>query len=167
MWIRSAIVAALLGLALGGCDGGAAERKADPAAQPAADTPAGVTLSGARVQLPAVSGRPGAAYFTISQAAGGPRTITAVTVAMAGRSEMHETVKRGGGSAMKPLASVPLAGGETVTFAPGGRHVMLFDLDPKLRFEDDVELTVTFADGAKARVRAPVTTVQQSMEGMP
>jgi periplasmic copper chaperone A len=167
MRIGHAIVAASLALASGACDSSAPQPEASPAAAPAASAPAGIALTDARIQLPAVSGRPGAAYFTISQASGPPRTIAGVAVAMVGRTELHETIKRGTASAMKPLAAVPLEPGETVSFAPGGRHVMLFDLDPKLRFADDSELTVTFADGNKASIRAPVTTVNEMMEAKP
>ena len=49
-------------------------------------------------------------------------------------------------------------------FAPGGYHVMLFDLDPKLRFAKYAEFTVTFDGGDTASARAPVTTMQETME---
>lgn len=122
----------------------------------------GIALSDARVQLPVVSGRPGAAYFTLSQANGAPRKLVSVSVGMAGRAEMHETA----GGTMKPVKDVPLEPGKAIAFEPGGYHVMLFDLDPKLRFEKEVDLTVTLDDGEKATVKAPVTTVAEAMEHM-
>ena len=130
------------------------------------EAPPGISLSDARVQLPAVSGRPGVAYFTISQSSGPPRAIAAVSVELAGRTEMHETMKKGEAMTMQPVAAVPLESGKSVEFVPGGKHIMLFDLDPKLRFEDSVELTVTFDGGDKATARAKVATVND-MEGMP
>ena len=120
----------------------------------------GIALTDARVQLPIVSGRPGVAYFTVSQANGAPRKLTGVTVEMAGRAEMHTTE----GGAMKPVREVALQPGVTVKFEPGGRHAMLFDLDPKLRFADAVDLTVTFDDGDKTTVKAPVRTMAEQME---
>jgi len=135
------------------------------AVEAAPEAPPGVMLSDARVQLPAVSGRPGVAYFTVSQASGPPRSIAAVAVEMAGRTEMHETIKVGEAMTMRPVVAIPLESGKSVEFVPGGKHIMLFDLDPKLRFQDSVELTVTFDGGDKATARAKVTTVN-TMEGM-
>ena len=124
------------------------------------DAPPGITLSEARVQLPLVSGRPGAAYFTVSQANGAPRKVVGVSVEMAGRAEMHETK----GETMAPVKEVEIGAGKTIKFAPGGYHVMIDDLDPKLRFAKDVELTLTFDGGDKASTRAPVTTMQGQMD---
>ena len=105
------------------------------------------------------------AYWQES-ASGPPRKLVAVAVAMAGRTEMHETAKDGAMSTMKPVGDVPIASGETVRFAPGGYHVMLFDLDPRLRFEKTARLTLTFDNGDKAAVAAPVTTVGEAMGDM-
>ena len=123
------------------------------------ETP-GIALSDARVQLPIVSGRPGAAYFTLNQASGAPRKLIGVAVDLAGRAEMHETK----GGSMAPVEEVPLEPGKAVKFEPGGLHVMLFDLDPKLRFQKEVALTITLDDGGKATAQAPVTTVAETME---
>ena len=155
-----AIVAGGLALALTAC--GSNEPKPSPseAAQPSPDAPPGITLSDARIQLPLVSGRPAAAYFTVSQANGAPRKVVGVAVEMAGRAEMHET--RGG--TMAPVSEVEVGPGKTIKFAPGGYHVMLFDLDPKLRFTKGAELTVTFDGGDKASARAAVTTMADTME---
>ena len=165
---------------LGACGEAPKAPPESDAIEAAPEAPPGISLSDARVQLPAVSGRPGVAYFTVSQSSGPPRTIAAVSVEMAGRTEMHETLKLDGGKmdgakmdgakmdgamTMKPVGSVPLESGKSVEFAPGGKHIMLFELDPKLRFADSVELTVTFGGGDKATAKARVTTVND-MEGM-
>ena len=153
-------IAAVLLTALAGCGEKPAEPPAEPVATNGPDNPPGIALSDARVQLPVVSGRPGVAYFTVAQASGAPRSIAGVDVQMAGRAEMHETA----GETMKPVASVPVGPGKAVKFEPGGFHAMLFDLDPKLRFAKEVELTVTFDNGDKATARAPVSTLAAAME---
>ena len=155
---------AIVGLAMlaASCgDNASAPAPAEATPSPAASAQ-GIVLSDARVQLPVVSGRPGAAYFTLTQATGAARKLTGVTVALAGRAEMHETV----GGTMKPLSDVALTPGTTLKFEPGGKHVMLFDLDPKLRFQKEVALTVTLDDGERATAQAAVTTVAETMEGM-
>ena len=154
----SAVAAMALGLSA--CGSQAPQPEASEAAAPAPDAPPGITLSDARIQLPLVSGRPGAAYFTVSQANGAPRKVMGVAVEMAGRAEMHETK----GGTMAPVSEVEVGPGKTIKFAPGGYHVMLFDLDPKLRFAKDAELTLTFDGGDKASARATVTTMADTME---
>ena len=155
-----AIVAGGLALALTACGSNEPQPSPSEAAQPSPDAPPGITLSDARIQLPLVFGRPGAAYFTLSQANGAPRKIVGVTVEMAARAEMHQTK----GGTMVPVSEVEVGPGKTIKFAPGGYHVMLFDLDPKLRFAKNAELTVTFDGGDKASARAPVTTMADTME---
>jgi copper(I)-binding protein len=153
-------------LTLGACGEKPAEPSRPETAQAAPDNPPGIALSNAQVRLPAVSGRPGVAYFTVSQASGTPHAIAAVDVAMVGRTEMHETMKSGEASTMAPLTSVPVEPGQSVEFAPGGKHVMLFDLDPKLASAKQVELTVTFDGGDKATAKARVVSVAEGMEGI-
>ncbi|HUQ13453.1 MAG TPA: copper chaperone PCu(A)C [Novosphingobium sp.] len=126
------------------------------------DNPTGITVTDAKVQLPVVAGRPGVAYFTVSQANGAPRTIVAVEVAGAGRAEMHETMDNGGMSSMKPVARVPIEPGNSVEFAPGGRHVMLFGIDPKLRAGGETEIIVSFAEGDSATAKADIVTLAGS-----
>lgn len=155
-----AIVAAGWTLALAGCGSNEPQPSPSEVALPAPDAPPGITLSEARIQLPLVSGRPGAAYFTVSQANGAPRKVVGVAVEMTGRAEMHETK----GGTMAQVNAVEIGAGKTIKFAPGGYHVMLFELDPKLRFASEVELTLTFDGGDKASVRAPVSTMREAME---
>ena len=155
-----AIVAGGLALALASCSSDKPQPAPVDPARSSPEAPAGISLSEARVQLPLVSGRPAAAYFTLSQANGAPRTVIGVSVEMAGRAEMHRTT----GGTMAPVSEVEIGAGKTVKFEPGSYHVMLFDLDPRLRFSKDAELTVNFDGGGKAVARAPVTTMAEQME---
>jgi copper(I)-binding protein len=168
---RHGLAAAACALAalLAGCgpgsagNGPAAEASATGAS--ASATNAGIALSDARVQLPVIPGRPGAAYVTVRQASGPARTIAAVGVQGAGRSEMHQTTEENGVARMAPVDKLPLAAGQTVRFAPGGYHVMLFDLDPALKAGGTTSLTVSFADGTKASIAAPVTAAGNDAMG--
>lgn len=45
------------------------------------------------------------------------------------RVELHETTEEGGIVRMRPLDHVTIPPGETVSLAPGGKHLMLFGLD--------------------------------------
>ena len=87
--------------------------------------PTQVAVEGAWVRLPAVPGRPAAAYFTV-RGGSADATLIAVRTMSAARAELHESMANG----MRAIAAVPVPAGGSVAFAPGGRHVMLFDVDP-------------------------------------
>ena len=109
------------------------------------------------MRLPAVPGRPAAAYFTLN---GGPASdvLVRVTADYAIRAELHETVSTGGRMSMKPIARVPVPARGTVPFEPGGRHVMLYDLDPRARPGTTTLLTLTFGDGSRLYRKAFVVS---------
>jgi len=110
-----------------------------------------VTAEDVVVTLPAVAGRPGAAYFRLETSGEGVR-LTGISSAAVERVELHE-------AGMRPVATIALPPGEPLAFEPGRRHAMLFGLDPSLRPGASIALTFTF-DGARpvtaqAQVRGP------------
>lgn len=118
--------------------------------------PRELSVDNAWVRLGAVQGRPAAAYFTIH---GGPTdaTLIGVTADVAIRSEMHESMRSGSMAAMKPIASVAVPAKTDVAFAPGGRHVMLFSINPGIKPGGRrVTLTLTFSDGSRILQNADV-----------
>ena len=52
-----------------------------------------------------------------------------------------------------------LAPGETVQFARGGKHVMVFGLSPSLAAGGGAEMTLTFADGDKLSVPLKIAAI--------
>jgi copper(I)-binding protein len=119
----------------------------------ACQQPKDVSAGKAWVRLAAVPANPSAAYFTLR---GGPKdaTLTSVSTSAAVRSEMHESMNAGGVMSMAPLKLVALRAGGEVTFAPGGKHVMLYGL--KAAAGGSVPLTFTFADGKTLTTQARV-----------
>jgi hypothetical protein len=120
--------------------------------------PTEVDVDEAWVRLPAAPGRPGAGYFTVHGGAT-PRTLVRVTADYALRAEMHESMAGGGRMTMRPLADVAIPAGEEVVFEPGGRHLMLYGLDPRAKPGGSTLLTLTFENGQrlyrKAYIIAP------------
>ena len=116
--------------------------------------PAQVTVEEAWVQLPAVKGRPGAAYFTLRTAHDATR-LTGVASPRVERVELHESRMDGGVMRMGPLQDRSLAGG-VIRFAPGGKHAMLFGLDSGLRAGDRIPLTFSFDPAPPVTVEAEV-----------
>ncbi len=129
---------------------------------------AAVTLAGceqaqlgvedAWVRLPAVSSRPGAAYFTV-KGGGDATSLLGVSSPAAVRTELHEMKHEGGMMTMAPIKDVVIPAGGTVKFEPGGKHVMLFDLSPQVRAGGKIPLRLAFANGktieVEAELRAP------------
>ena len=117
--------------------------------------PRQLSVTDAWVRLPAAAGRPAAAYFTLH---GGPTDATLINVTsdVAIRSEMHETRDAGGRTTMAPLASVAVPAKADVPFAPGGRHVMLFDINPSVKPGAAMTLTFTFANAVRIQQDASV-----------
>jgi periplasmic copper chaperone A len=112
-------------------------------------------VSDAWVRLPAAAGRPAAAYFTLH---GGAADATLITVStdVAIKTELHETRTEGGRTTMAPLPSIPVPARGTVPFAPGGRHVMLFDVNPGVKPGGTMTLTFSFSNGLRIQQDASV-----------
>ncbi len=133
---------ALVLLALIGCD-----------SRPA---PPHVTLEEVRVTVPAIPGRPGALYFAATTN-NDPTRLVAIRSPRAERIELHGMTSEGGVMRMAPLAA-----GETtfsdhrLVFEPGGKHAMLFGLDPALKAGDRIPLTFQFDPAPSVTVEAEV-----------
>ena len=142
---------AMAALALAAC---ADREEAEESAVATAD--AAATVENARLVLPPVSGNPAAAYFDITNPGEQPLTISAIDIAGAGRTEMHQSMEMDGKMMMEGMAGIEVAPGETSSLAPGGMHVMAFDLDGTVAAGSMAEMTLTFADGATMTARVTV-----------
>ena len=125
------------------------------AAVTACGQPAPLYVDGAYVRLPAVAGRPGVAYFTVH---GGKdaATLISVTSPRVVKSELHESMAQGGMASMAPIGDVPVPAKATLKFAPGGKHVMLFDINKSVQAGGKMTLVFTFSNNDRIEVEAPV-----------
>ena len=137
--MKTILAIALCALPLAACG----HRDADP------------KVSRAWVRLPAVAGQPAAAYFEIDGGKADEQLI-AVASAIAQRAEMHESMggTTGTMAGMKPLAEVTVPAGGQVSFKPGGRHVMLIELEKVVVPGTAVPLRFGFASGRTAEAEA-------------
>ena len=123
---------------------------ADPATHP------GISVRDAWSR-PAAAGTNGAGFFTIRNSGTSPDTLLSVSSRDARKVEMHQTVMSDGVMSMLRLDSgVMLAPGQSLTFEPGGRHLMLLDIKSALRVGDTLPLTFHLASGRRLDVQAPV-----------
>ncbi len=107
-----------------------------------------------------------AAYMTLRNT--GPKTVTLTQAASpAARAvELHTVMEEGGVKKMRPVAKIDVpAGGET-QLKPGGLHIMLIGLKQPLAEGAKVALTLTFADGSRRELTAPVKAIGSTMPTM-
>ena len=64
----------------------------------------------------------------------------------AGSAELHDYMEYDD-TEMGSIGVVTVQPGETVSFEPGGKHVMAFDLSPDLKPESVTSVTLTMAGG--------------------
>jgi hypothetical protein len=103
------------------------------------------------VRLPAAPGGAGAGYFEV-ESNRNDDALVAVSVPGA-RIEMHESMTMNHMSSMQPIASAAFADGKLV-FAPGGKHLMIFDLVPKLEPGATLPLSLRFRTAPPVTVEA-------------
>ena len=122
------------------------------------------TVENPWVRLPAVAGRPAAAYFTLKGGAADARLLE-ISSPQALRVELHETKMDKGMMQMGPIeGGVAIAAGSSIAFAPGGKHAMLFDLNPKLEPGDTIKLVLRYADGHTLDVEAKARAASDTSE---
>ena len=100
---------------------------------------------------PAAQGTTGAGFMTLTNPGPKPDALVAVNSPLAGQVMMHQSAMSGGMASMKMVASVPVPAGGSVTFAPGGYHLMFVGLTRALNVGDSLPATLTFASGAKVK----------------
>jgi copper(I)-binding protein len=106
------------------------------------------------VRLSPLPDRPSAAYFTIH---GGPAPAELISVrsTVAIRTEIHDMVMDGNVMRMRPITgNVPVPALGTVAFAPGGKHIMLFNVNPGIKPGSAMPFIFTFADGTRISYNA-------------
>ena len=99
-----------------------------------------VAVEEAWVQLPVVPGRPGAAYFKL-RSTGATGRLVAIRSPRVERIELHETVTTNGIARMGPLQNAAFNEDGEIEFAPGGKHAMLFGIDPEATVGSRISLT--------------------------
>lgn len=114
-----------------------------------------VRVSDAWVRLPAARNRPGGAYFRMEAGSEGTRLV-GVSSPSVRWIELHETQMKGGTSSMKQRKDVEFPSRGELVFEPGGRHLMLSGIDPKVKPGDRIPFTFSFNVATPITVEAEV-----------
>jgi copper(I)-binding protein len=123
----------------------------------AADPAVSVNKPWVRYLLPSV---PAAAYMNVQNNSDSPATLTAAASPACGMLMLHKSEDSSGMSMMMDVPSITIPAHGSVTLAPGGYHLMC--MQPDMKVGDTVKLTLTFQNGAKLDVSAPVYGAQSS-----
>ena len=112
-----------------------------------------IEVAHAYLERPLPGTQVSAGYFEIRNHGDAPVTLTGADSAAARKIELHEHVLDGDMMRRREVASVAIAPGERIAFAPGGRHLMIFDVDLA---KPPVVIRFTFADHAPIAVEFAV-----------
>lgn len=100
---------------------------------------------------PAAQGTTGAGFMMLANPGPKPDTLVSVTSPLAREVQIHQSMVHDGVAMMMAASQVPVPAGGSVTFAPGGYHLMFLNLTKALKVGDTVPATLTFASGAKVK----------------
>jgi periplasmic copper chaperone A len=151
-WIPFLFAAALAGCAP---DAGAPEPAAEaPVTAPATSGPA-VTDAWVR-QVPPTA-RMTAGYFRIHNPGPEPLVIVGVESPLFGLIELHGTFTEDGVARMRQQDTVTVPPGESVSFEPGGLHLMLMQPANGIPSSGTMELTLLLQDGSRLAFNAPIS----------
>ena len=114
-----------------------------------------MTVEHVAVTLPAIAGRPGAAYFTLRTNTY-PTNLIGVTSPLVQRIELHESAGGSSTSRMRPLDETRFPARGILAFEHGGKHAMLFGIDPSVKAGGKIPLTFTFDPAPAVTVDAEV-----------
>lgn len=120
----------------------------------------GLSAAGAWVREPPPVAGVAAGYVSLKNAGDRPLSIEHIESDCCGSIMMHDNVNDGDRVRMMHLDSLRLEAGETVEFAPGGKHLMLMAPRSPLRHGDSLQLDFVCDDGGTTRFEFAVTKVQ-------
>ena len=102
----------------------------------------------------------GGGYLTIENKGSAPDRLVGGSGDIAGKVEVHEMAMNNGVMTMRPLdKGLTIDPGKTVKLAPGGYHLMMFDLKSPLKQGDKVPVTLEFEKAGKVKLSLDVQGV--------
>ena len=105
-----------------------------------------VEITNAWTRATAPGQQVGAAYMTLTSKA--DMALESVESPVAGSVEIHSMTMKDGVMRMRKLETLPLKADQPEHLAPGGFHLMLFDLKKPLKVGETVDFTLHFKDAS-------------------
>jgi copper(I)-binding protein len=99
-------------------------------------------------------------YLTIENKGAAADRLIGGSADIAGKVQVHEMTTSNGVMTMRPLDNgLTIEPGKTVKLAPGGYHLMLFDLKSPLKQGDKLPVTLEFEKAGKVKLSLDVQGV--------
>ena len=99
---------------------------------------------------------PAAGYFTLSNSGQHAAVLTGATSPDCGKLMLHKSVVHNGSASMQMVADVVVPSHGSVTFQPGGYHLMCVSPSPEVAPGHSVPLSLLFKDGSTVAATFPV-----------
>lgn len=106
----------------------------------------------------------GAVYFMVENTGDEADRLVAAASDAAGVVQVHETTMVDGTASMAEVEGVDVPAGGSVTFEPGGYHVMLMEISEPLEVGSSIDLTLTFEGAGDVDVTAEIREFTGEME---
>jgi copper(I)-binding protein len=108
----------------------------------------------------------GGGYLTIENKGAAPDRLIGGSAEIAAKLEVHEMKMKDGVRTMRPLDSgLAIDPGKTVKLAPGGYHLMMFDLKSPLKQGEAVPITLKFEKAGEVKVSLAVQGIGAQSPG--
>jgi copper(I)-binding protein len=121
---------------------------------------ADLTVTNARVRAVIAGQDKTVGYFDVHNTGAQAEALTAASSDSARAIEMHEIIHDGDMVRMRRQASVNIPAGGTISFAPGGLHLMLFGVT-----DLPVTVTITLTSASGEQIAIPFKRVALGAEG--
>jgi copper(I)-binding protein len=92
---------------------------------------------------------PAGGYFTLRNGSTKEAVLTGAQSPACGTLMLHKSETKGGMAGMDMVGTVPVPAGGSLSFSPGGYHLMCMDAKPALKPGARVAVTLLFQDGGK------------------
>ncbi|MCF6434995.1 copper chaperone PCu(A)C [Pseudoalteromonas sp. MMG022] len=104
-----------------------------------------------------------AAYFSLMNHSPQTRILQKATISGLGRVEIHEHVHSDTMMRMQKVQELTISPHQTISFQPGGYHLMAFEPAGELRKGGKLTLTLYFANGEQLESPIKVVSLQEEM----
>lgn len=102
----------------------------------------------------------GGGYLTIENKGTAPDKLLGGSSPAAAEIEVHEMAMKNNVMTMRPVSGgLSIPPGQTITFAPGGYHIMMMGLKAPLKQGDRVPITLQFEKAGKVDVTLDVQSI--------
>jgi copper(I)-binding protein len=111
-----------------------------------------LNISVSQATLRLIPGVPAAGYFTIVNNSGAALVLSGAQSPDCGAVMLHKSSTMGGMARMEDVATITIPRGQSLSFAPGGYHMMCMSPSPRLHVGGKARITLKFGSGLSSDV---------------